>query len=92
MREHAHEGISLFSGSGSRKYLNAIERSRFRRAAGLASNEVRLFCLLLAWSGARISEALALTSAAIDLDTGVANIETLKRRKRGIVRQVPLAA
>ena len=33
---------------------------------------------------------LALTPAAIDIDSGVASIETLKRRKRGIVRQVPL--
>jgi integrase len=38
----------------------------------------------------RISEVLALTPAAIDIESGVANIETLKRRKRGIVRQVPL--
>src|SRR5262249_28164623 len=38
----------------------------------------------------RISEALALTPAAIDLDVGAASIETLKRRVRGIVRQVPL--
>jgi integrase/recombinase XerD len=33
---------------------------------------------------------LALTPAAIDIESGVANIETLKRRKRGFVRQVPL--
>ena len=45
---------------------------------------------MLGWSGARISEVLALTPASIDIDSGVASIETLKRRKRGIVRQVPL--
>jgi integrase len=45
---------------------------------------------MLGWSGGRISEILALTPAAIDIESGVANIETLKRRKRGIVRQVPL--
>jgi integrase/recombinase XerD len=45
---------------------------------------------VLGWSGGRISEVLALTPAAIDIESGVANIETLKRRKRGIVRQVPL--
>jgi len=45
---------------------------------------------MLRWSGARISEMLALTPAAIDIESGVANIETLKRRKRGIIRQVPL--
>jgi integrase len=41
-------------------------------------------------SGARISEALALTPASIDVEGGVPSITTLKRRKRGIVRQVPL--
>jgi integrase/recombinase XerD len=45
---------------------------------------------ILRWSGGRISEVLALTPAAIDIDSGIANILTLKRRKRGIVRQVPL--
>jgi integrase/recombinase XerD len=92
MREHAHETTSLFGRSGGRKYLNAAEAKRFRRAARRASNDIRLFCLVLAWSGARISEALGLTSAAIDLDSGVANIETLKRRKRGVIRQIPLPA
>jgi len=42
------------------------------------------------WSGGRISEVLALAPAAIDLDTGAANLLTLKRRKRGLVRQVLL--
>jgi integrase/recombinase XerD len=45
---------------------------------------------VLAWSGARISEVLALTPAAVDVEGGAASIETLKRRKRRIVRQVPL--
>jgi integrase/recombinase XerD len=51
---------------------------------------VQLFCLVLALTGGRISEILALTPAAIDIESGVANIATLKRRKRGIIRQVPL--
>jgi integrase/recombinase XerD len=90
MREHAHAGMSLYGSTGSRKYLNAAERRRFIRAARRAPLDVQLFCLVLSLSGGRISEILALTPAAIDLDSGVANIVTLKRRKRGIVRQVPL--
>lgn len=90
MREHANAGTTLFGRSGSRKYLNAAERHRFIEAAQLASPKVRAFCLTLGWSGGRISEILALTAAAIDIESGVANIQTLKRRKRGIVRQVPL--
>lgn len=90
MRERPYEGQSLFGHSGNRKYLNAAERRRFVEAASRAPAKARLFCLTLAWSGARISEALALTPAAIDIESGVASITTLKRRKRGIVRQVPL--
>jgi integrase len=90
MREHAHAGMSLYGPTGGRKYLNAAERRRFIKAAQRAPAAVRLFCLVLGWSGGRISEVLALTAAAIDIDSGVASIETLKRRKRGIVRQVPL--
>jgi len=90
MREHAHAGMSLYGSTGGRKYLNAAERRRFTKAAYRAPLEVQLFCLVLSLSGGRISEILALTPAAIDLDSGVANITTLKRRKRGIVRQVPL--
>ncbi len=90
MHEQPYDGQTLFGPSGSRKYLNAAERRRFIKAASNADPTTCLFCLMLGWSGARISEVLALTPAAIDIESGVANIETLKRRKRGIVRQVPL--
>jgi integrase/recombinase XerD len=90
MRQHAHAGMSLYGSAGSRKYLNATERRRFSVAAGHAALKIQLFCLVLYFSGGRISEILALTPAAIDLDSAVVNIATLKRRKPGIVRQVPI--
>jgi len=83
-------GMSLYAAAGGRKYLNAAERRRFIEAARLARPDVRLFCLVLGWSGARISEVLALTPAAVDVESGVATLRTLKRRKPGIMRQVPL--
>lgn len=89
MREQPYDGLSLFGHSSNRKYLNAAERRRFVVAAHRAPTKVRLFCLTLRWSGARISEILALTPAAIDIESGVVSIATLKRRKRGLVRQVP---
>jgi integrase/recombinase XerD len=90
MREQSYDDLSLFGQSGSRKYLNAAERRRFIETVRHVPRKVRLFCLTLVWSGARISEVLALTPAAIDIESGVASIQTLKRRKCGIVRQVPL--
>jgi integrase/recombinase XerD len=90
MPERANAGMTLHGPAGGRKYLNAAERRRFIKAATRVEPSTRLFCLVLGWSGARISEVLALTPAAIDIDGGVASIETLKRRRRGVVRQVPL--
>jgi integrase/recombinase XerD len=90
MREQPYDGLCLFGPSGNRKYLNAAERQRFLESAQQLPPPERLFCQLLAWSGARISEALVLTPASIDIESGVASIQTLKRRKRGVVRQVPL--
>jgi integrase/recombinase XerD len=90
MREHPYGGGSLFGPSGNRKYLNATERRRFLESAQRLAPPERLFCQVLAWSGGRISEVLALTPAAIDIDTGTISILTLKRRKPGVVRQLPL--
>ncbi len=90
MRQGVGPPISLNARGGSRKYLNAAERRRFLKATKAVPSKVRLFCLFVMWSGGRISEALALTPSAIDLDSGVATFETLKRRARGLVRQVPL--
>jgi integrase/recombinase XerD len=90
MPGHIFAGATLYGPAGERKYLTASERRRFIKAAARASPDVRLFCLMLTWSGARISEVLALTPAAIDIESGVASLHTRKRRKQGIVRQVPL--
>jgi len=90
MRHQSYSDLSLFGPSGSRKYLNATERRRFDYAAKKAPPSIWLFCLMLRWTGARISEVLALTPASIDIDSGVASIQTLKRRRPGVFRQVPL--
>jgi integrase/recombinase XerD len=87
-----HGVTTLHTTAGERKYLNAAERRRFAAAAACMPSEVRVFCLLLMWSGCRISEALALTPSAIDREAGNVSFLTLKRRKRVVVRQVPLPA
>jgi integrase len=84
--------MSLHARQGGRKYLNAAERRRFLQASDSAPARVRLFCRVLFWTGSRISETLALTANGIDVDDRLAIFETLKRRKKGIVRQVPLPA
>lgn len=82
--------FSLFSPTGARKYLNNAERRRFQSAVATLSSRDRLFCEVLLWGGGRVSEILALTPDAIDIDNGSIALVTLKRRKQGVVRQIPL--
>jgi integrase/recombinase XerD len=49
-----------------------------------------MFCTVLLLSGGRISEILSLTPAAIDAESGTVTLRTLKRRKNGVARQLPL--
>jgi|HubBroStandDraft_4_1064222.scaffolds.fasta_scaffold207729_2 integrase/recombinase XerD len=84
------EPMTLHTPGGARKYLNVAERKRFAAASETLPPEPRAFCLLLMWSGCRISEALAVTPLAIDREGGTVAFITLKRRKTSVVRQVPI--
>ncbi|HEY4942372.1 MAG TPA: site-specific integrase [Rhizomicrobium sp.] len=81
---------SLFDARGRRKYLVPVERKRFLKAALECRGRVATFCAVLTLTGARISEVLALTPERIDLGNCAINFETLKRRKRGLTRAVPV--
>lgn len=81
--------LALFDDTGGRKYLCASEVPRFLHAASRASVATHLFCCLLAFTGCRISEALALTPDRLDAETGRIVLLSLKRRKR-VFRAVPV--
>lgn len=87
-----HGAMTLHTAAGARKYLNVAERQRFAAVAATLPAEPRAFCLLLMWSGCRISEGLAVTPLAIDYEAGTVAFMTLKRRKTSVVRQVPIPA
>ena len=74
---------------GGRKYLNQAERHRALTAMGQLEVHSALFALTLAWTGARVSEVLALTPRAFQIERSLIAIETLKRR-RWCVREVPV--
>jgi len=80
---------SLYASDGKRKYLNAAERQRVLAAMRALPVDRALFALTLAWTGARVSEVLALTAASFQLERSVVAIRTLKRR-RHVVREVPI--
>jgi len=81
---------TLFDKTGNRKYLVAQERLAFVGAALREDALVASFCVTLAITGARISEALALSSERIDRGNEVIVFETLKQRRRGVFRAVPV--
>jgi len=83
-------GMGLHTVDGARKYLTAGERDAFLREAERAERTVRTLCMTLAYAGCRLSEALALTADRVDLAAGVLVFESLKKRRTGIYRTVPV--
>jgi len=81
---------SLFDAKGQRKYLTSAERAAFIAAAFKVDPNASSFCLTLAFTGARISEVLALTPDRLDQSEGTIILETLKRRRKGLFRAVPV--
>ncbi|MFM9884413.1 MAG: tyrosine-type recombinase/integrase, partial [Burkholderiales bacterium] len=69
--------------------LNHEERQRVLTATDHLALRPALFALTLAWSGARISEVLALTPCSFQVERSLIAIVTLKRR-RWCVREVPI--
>ncbi len=82
--------MDLFDTVGRRLYLTSEERRTFLESAEAAPREVRTFCLVLHYTGCRISESLALTPESFDFSGKAVIFETLKKRRRGIYRAVPV--
>ncbi|MCP3668894.1 MAG: tyrosine-type recombinase/integrase [Gammaproteobacteria bacterium] len=82
MPDYASEMRLFDPASGQRLYMDAQERERFlQHANDLPSRPHRLFCHLLHWTGARITEALALTADRIHIERHSITLRTLKKNK-----------
>jgi integrase/recombinase XerD len=88
--QHEEPTQSALLQAGGRKHLTDDERTRFLRAAAHHSRVVRTLCGMLAYSGCWLSEALALTVNRVNLNDGTVVFESLKKRRRGVFRSVPL--
>lgn len=91
MQQHSRWAMSPYTPNGLRKYLNADERNRFIQAANLANTATKSLCLTLAFTGCRISEALALRPCDVQFEARVLSIQTLKKRGALKVREVPVS-
>ena len=83
-------GMGLHTAEGHRKYITAGERNAFLREAEQADRTIRTLCMTLTYAGCRLSEALALTVDRVDLAAGVLTFESLKKRRDGVYRSVPV--
>ena len=84
------EPLVLRDRNGQRKYLNQTERDAFLRHTEKLRPDKRAFCLVVYYTGCRISEALTLKPEQIDVSEGILVLKTLKRRQKGIYRTVPV--
>ncbi len=88
--------MTLYDSAGNRLYLNADERAAFLRVAKGKTPLERTLCETLHYTGCRISEAIELTPARIDLSANTVAIRSLKKRKdkngqqRIIYRTIPV--
>ena len=84
-----HSNVGLYAPDGARKYLNQAERQRFLAAIPALKPDEALFCLMLAWTGARVSELLLVTPSSFQVERGIVALRTLKRRRHHM-REVPI--
>ena len=90
MPDFTQQDLSLYTRGGERKYVNQAERQRVLEVMERLERERALFSLLLAWTGGRISEILAIVPLSFQIERNIVALRTLKRRKPHI-REVPIA-
>lgn len=77
---------------GFRNYVTAEEREAFVREADRADRAVKTLCMTLTYAGCRLAEALALapTIDRVGVAAGVLSFESLKKRRYGVYRSIPV--
>lgn len=89
MKFHDGEHWQIHDAAGRRKYLSAAELARFLAIADRHAFRRRALLYLLAYTGCRVSEALALDIRQLDPERQTLTFRTLKRRRLSF-RTVPV--
>ena len=84
------DAASLYDALGRRLYLTPGERDAFLATAMRHDRHVRTFCSVLYYTGCRISEALHVTPRLVDFADQVVIVESLKKRRKGVYRAIPV--
>lgn len=80
----------VLNDKGFRKYLTNSERTKLLNSASLMDPLTYTLCCVISSTGCRISEALSLTIDSIDITSKTITIESLKKRKKGVFRVIPV--
>lgn len=88
-RVSTYREVSLYTPTADRKYVNLSERAALIDRLHWLPKRRRLFVLTLIWTGARVSEVLALVPASFQIDVAVVAVQTLKRRC-AVTREIPI--
>jgi len=81
---------SAYDREGKRKYLSRAEGQKFLEQVVRLPTLNALFCLILYYTGCRISEALGLCRSDFDSEMKVILIRSLKKRDRRETRRIPV--
>lgn len=82
--------ISAYDKEGKRKYLSRPEGLKFLKEVVRLPRTKAIFCLILYYTGCRISEALDLRPSDLDVEMRVILIRSLKKRRRIEIRRIPI--
>lgn len=81
---------SAYAPDGQRKYLNSAENMLFLDALPVLPEDRITFCLVLYFSGARMTEVLRLTPKKLEPETQILRIQCLKKRSKVVTRRVAM--
>ncbi len=83
--------MRLYDREKRRLYVNSEERERFLKVAWESKGPTGTFALTLAYTGCRISEALELNIASVQVQEQLIAFRTLKKRHGNTaIREVPI--
>lgn len=82
--------MRLYSTRSERLYLNRLERKQFEDVAHKQCPQTQLLCLLLLYTGCRLSEALAVKESDFQWSEGIVSIKSLKKRDKHHVREISI--
>lgn len=90
--DHMASEMRIYDSANRRLYINGAERERLLTTLNTAPEPIRVFGLLLIYTGCRLSEARELKPSSVQRLGRVVAFRTLKKRRQNHIREVPIPA